>query len=125
MAKIRPKKVADLIKKELSQIIQYEVRDPKKGFVTLTHVRMTDDLSIAYVYFSVMGDKEQAEWSLQALTKASGFLRSQLGRFLKMRKMPQLKFFYDESLEYANKIEGLLHKIDKEEKPKTDDDTNE
>ncbi len=125
MAKLRSKKVSDLIKKELSKIIQYEVRDPDKGFTTITHVRMTDDLTIAYVYFTVLGDENQAKMSLEVLTRSSRFLRAQLGRFLHLRKMPNLKFFLDESLGYANKIDDMIFKINQEEKPtNTESDEN-
>ena len=125
MAKLRSKKVSDLIKRELSKVIQYEVHDPKKGFPTITHVRMTDDLTVAYIYFTVFGDEKQANMSLEVLTRSSRFLRGQLGKCLRLRKMPDLKFFLDESLGYANRIDDMIFKINKEEKPVSDTDNSE
>jgi ribosome-binding factor A len=85
------------------------------GFVTLTAVRLTGDRSIAKVYYSVLGDQDQAENSQKALTRASGFLRSQLAQRLSLRRIPELRFYLDGSIEEGNKIEELFSKIREEE----------
>lgn len=80
MSKIRAGRVGEQIKKELSQLIQSGLKDPRIGFVTVTGVDVTNDLSQAKVYLSVFGDEEQKADSLKAIEKANGFLRSELGK---------------------------------------------
>lgn len=111
MAKIRVERVAEQIKKELSQIIQTELKDPGIGFVTVTGVEVTNDLSQARVYLSVLGDDSQKEETLKALTKASGFLRTEIGRRIRLRHTPELLFHFDNSIEYGNRIEELLKEL--------------
>lgn len=108
MAKIRVGRVSEQIKKELSQIIQMELKDPRVGFITVTGVETTSDLSQARVYLSVLGSDEQKEASLKALEKATGFLRSELGKRMKLRHTPELLFKFDSSIEYGSRIETLL-----------------
>lgn len=115
MAKIRTGRVAEQIKKELSQLIQTELKDPRIGFVTVTGVDLTNDLSQAKVYLSVFGDEEQKEGSLKGLEKAKGFLRSELGKKIQLRHTPELIFKFDESIAYGSRIEKLLGDLDKNE----------
>ena len=115
MAKIRVSRVGEQIKKELSQILQTELKDPRVGFVTVTGVEVTNDLSQARVYISVMGDDTQKEETLRALDKAQGFLRSELGRRIRLRQIPELLFKFDTSIEYGSRIEQLLQEINREE----------
>ncbi|GAB6988959.1 30S ribosome-binding factor RbfA [Paenibacillus pini] len=117
MAKIRTGRVGEQIKKELSQLIQSELKDPRIGFLTITGVEVTNDLSQAKIYISVLGDVEQKENSLKALDKANGFLRSELGKRIRLRHTPVLIFKFDESVAYGSHIEKLLGEISK-------DDTN-
>lgn len=114
MAKIRAGRVGEQIKKELSGIIQSELKDPRLGFITVTGVDLTNDLSQAKIYLSVMGDEEQKKASLQALTRSTGFLRSELGKRIRLRKVPELIFKFDESIDYGSKIESLLHQLSQE-----------
>ncbi|MCR2805057.1 30S ribosome-binding factor RbfA [Paenibacillus soyae] len=111
MAKIRVGRVSEQIKKELSQIIQLELKDPRIGFITVTGVETTSDLSQARVYLSVLGSDEQKEATLKALDKANGFLRSELGKRMKLRHTPELQFKFDSSIEYGSRIESLLGEI--------------
>ncbi len=113
MAKIRVGRVSEQIKKELSQIIQTELKDPRIGFITVTGVETTSDLSQARVYLSVLGDDEKKEDTLKALESASGFLRSELGKRIKLRHTPELLFKFDNSIEYGSRIESLLDDINK------------
>ncbi|TFH02496.1 MAG: 30S ribosome-binding factor RbfA [Calditrichales bacterium] len=110
----RMQKVANQIKTELGLLIEHKLRDPEKGFVTLTHVRLTSDLKLASIHFSVLGDENQRELSGKILKKAIPFLKHELGERLKLRYIPDLRFFYDDSLEYSNKIANLLNKIQKD-----------
>ncbi|ASR47922.1 30S ribosome-binding factor RbfA [Paenibacillus kribbensis] len=116
MAKIRTGRVGEQIKKELSLLIQTELKDPRIGFITVTGVDVTNDLSQAKVYLSVLGDDEQKTSSLKALDKANGYLRSELGKRIRLRHIPELIFKIDESIAYGSRIEKLLSDIDKDEK---------
>ncbi|UHA73893.1 30S ribosome-binding factor RbfA [Paenibacillus sp. 481] len=111
MSKIRSGRVGEQMKKELSQLIQLEIKDPRVGFITVTGVEVTNDLSLARVYLSVMGDEEQKQQSIKALEKASGFLRSELGKRIRFRHTPELVFKMDVSIEYGSRIERLLGEI--------------
>ncbi|MFD0587539.1 30S ribosome-binding factor RbfA [Paenibacillus sp. GCM10027627] len=111
MAKIRVGRVSEQIKKELSQIIQQELKDPRIGFITVTGVETTSDLSQARIYLSVLGSDEQKEATLKALASANGFLRSELGKRMKLRHTPELLFKFDSSIEYGSRIESLLGEI--------------
>lgn len=111
MSKIRVGRVGEQIKKELSLLLQQELKDPRIGFITVTGVEVTNDLSQAKVYLSVLGSEEQKEATLQALAKAKGFLRTELGRRIRLRHTPELLFKFDASIEYGSRIEELLQRI--------------
>jgi len=91
------------------------IKDPRVGFVTITKVEVTRDLSFATVYFSVMGSEEEKEETLQALEHASGYIQGQLGKGLRIRKVPRLRFKVDRNLEHSLRISELLEKIRKGE----------
>ena len=105
--------MASEIKENLSWLIEHKVRDPQKGFITITRVRLSPDLKVANVYYSVLGKEEARETSGQALKRASAFLKRELGNRLRMRYLPELRFFYDDSLEYSERIAHLLSLIHK------------
>ncbi|WP_159884315.1 30S ribosome-binding factor RbfA [Paenibacillus puerhi] len=111
MAKIRVGRVGEQIKKEISQIIQSELKDPRIGFITVTGVDVTNDYSQAKVYLSVLGSEEQREETLKALGRSSGFIRSELGKRIRMRKIPDLHFIFDASIDYGSKIQSILQQI--------------
>jgi len=111
MAKIRVGRVGEQIKKEISQLLQYEVKDPRIGFITVTGVEVTGDLSIAKVFISILGSEEEVEQALKGLEKAKGFLRSEIGKRIRLRHTPELIFKIDESVEYGNKIEKILKEL--------------
>jgi ribosome-binding factor A len=104
----RPERLAEQIKEEVSLIIAGEVEDPRVGFVTVTDARLTPDLKHAKIYVSVMGDEAEKKESMAALKHAAGFIRTQLGATLRMRRTPELHFVYDETTETAARIEELL-----------------
>lgn len=111
MSRIRVGRVGEQIKKELSLILQAQFKDPRLGFVTVTGVEVTNDLSQAKVFLSVLGNDEQKEETLKALGKGTGFLRGELGRRIRLRHTPELIFKFDASVEYGSRIEQLLQKI--------------
>jgi len=103
----RPQKVADLIQRELSDLLRREVRDPRVGMVTLTSVDVSPDLSHAKVFFTLL-QKEKIDETAQALQRAAGFLRSQLAHRMKMYTTPELRFVYDESVERGDHLSRLI-----------------
>jgi ribosome-binding factor A len=111
MARIRTGRVAEQIKKELSQILQVEFKDPRIGFLTITGVEITNDLTQAKVFLSVLGSEEQREETLKALARGKGFLRSELGKKIRLRVVPELIFKFDNSIDYGSKIESLLAEL--------------
>lgn len=111
MSKVRVSKVGEQIKKELSLILQNEFKDPRLGFITVTGVDVTNDLSQATVYLSVLGNDDQKSESLGALARGKGFLRSELGRRIRLYRVPELVFKLDMSVEYGSRIEQLLRQI--------------
>ncbi len=124
----RPERLEDQIHFLLSNLIQRELRDPELGFLTLTAVRLTPDRSLAKVYFTVLpaqgGDQEaQDALTRKALGRAAGFLRSQLAARLKMRRVPELRFFPDVTLEEGNHLESLLAEIEQERASRPADET--
>lgn len=104
----RPERVADQIRKELSELVARQVHDPGIGFLTITHVKMTPDLQHARVYYTVIGDDKARKDAQRALGRASGFLRRQIASRVRLRTVPELTFFYDESIERQDRIERIM-----------------
>ncbi|MBR3841387.1 MAG: 30S ribosome-binding factor RbfA [Erysipelotrichales bacterium] len=115
---IKQERVAGIIKKEISSLIQFNVKDPHVGFVTITDVTVTADLSIAKIYVTFLGKEARNEAGLKALNRSKGYLRSELAKRLSIRKCPELVFLHDDALETGNRIERLLFDINKELKEK-------
>ena len=110
----RSERVADIIKEEIaSMMLRGEIKDPRIGFITITYVRMTPDLKEAKVYFSQMGTKEEKEESLEGLKHATGFVRRHLAQVINLRRVPQIHFHYDDSLDYSERIETVIKEIKK------------
>src|SRR5262245_5644610 len=107
MARGRPQKVADLIQRELSELLRTEVRDPRVGMITITSVDVSPDLSHAKVFFTLLEKEKQPE-SLRALQRAAGYLRSQLAHRIKLYTTPELRFLYDESVERGDRLSQLI-----------------
>ena len=109
--KVKAEKVAGIIQKEVSEIIQFDLKDPKLGFVTITDVTVTNDLSIAKIYVSFLGQKAREEAGMKVLERSKGFIRSTLAKRLTMRKVPELHFLIDDALERGNKIDRIIYEI--------------
>ena len=120
----RADRVADLIKQELSNILRREVGDPRIANITVTDVKLTDDLRSARIYFVELGKDSLSADVEKGLSKAKGFLKRELGKRLQLRYIPELAFFYDPSFEYGSRIEKLLKEVRKDEKDETDDPTD-
>lgn len=115
---LRAHRVGEQMKKELSDIIGRKIKDPRIGFVTVTDVELTGDLQQAKVFITVLGDEKQKNDTMKALAKAKGFIRSEIGQRIRLRKTPDLIFEFDESIDYGNRIEKLLKEIGSEESNK-------
>jgi ribosome-binding factor A len=107
----RLERVNQLIKEEVSMLLQHELKDPRLGFVTVTEVDVTPDLRHAKVYVSVLGDEAQWASSLRALQSAKGFVWSWLRRNLDLRVTPEIVFRPDRSMEHAAHIQSLLAEL--------------
>lgn len=114
---LRSNRVGEQMKKELGDIIGRKIKDPRIGFITVTDVQVTGDLQQAKVFISVLGDEEQKQNTLKGLAKAKGFIRSEIGRRIRLRKTPEIQFEFDESIDYGNRIESLLHELNKQSNP--------
>jgi len=111
---LRANRIGEQMKKELSDIIGRKLKDPRIGFVTVTDVRVTGDLQQAKVYITVLGDEEQKKNTLKGLAKAKGFIRSEIGQRIRLRKTPEIIFEIDESTDYGNRIESIIRQISDE-----------
>ena len=111
----RPDQVAATIRQVIAHALTREVRDPRVGFVTVTGVQVTNDLSHARISVTVPGDETEKERALQGLQSAAGFLRTRAARALTTRTVPELHFELDRGLEHAARIEELLESIRREE----------
>jgi len=107
----RPDRVADQIRSELATLLTREVHDPGIGFITITRVQMTPDLQQARVFFTVLGDEKARKNSSRALERATPFLRRQIGSHLRLRRIPELTFVFDESIAGQDRIEHLLSEM--------------
>jgi ribosome-binding factor A len=107
----RPDRVADQIRMELAQLLAREVHDPGIGFVTLTRVQVTPDIQQARVFYTTLGDDNARRTSGRALERAGGFLRRQIGARLRLKRVPELVFVYDESIAGQDRIEQILNDI--------------
>jgi len=103
-------RIASSFVKEISYILATEIRDEDIKFVTITDCKVTNDLSFAKVYFTVL-DENKKESTLKALNDAAGFIRRTLADRVEIRHIPELQFVYDESIEYGKKIEDIIEDI--------------
>lgn len=118
MSKVRLGRVSEQIKKEMSQILTREIKDPRIGFVTVTGVELTGDMQMATIYISVMGNEEEKAETMKVLEKAKGFIRTEIGRRVKLRLTPEIQFKYDESIDYGQRIETILADLHRKENEK-------
>ena len=107
----RPDRVGDQIRSELALLLAREVHDPGIGFVTMTRVQLTPDLQQARVYYTALGDEKERRSTARALERAVPFLRRRIGSRLRLKRVPELQFVYDESIAGQDRIEQLLNEI--------------
>lgn len=109
----RSDRVGDLLLEVVSELIRREIRDPRIGSVTLTSAKVTKDLRHARIYFNVLGGHEDRSDVSAGLKSAAGFIRSKVGKQLKLRFVPTIEFVYDETQDEAQRIEELLRQVKK------------
>ena len=114
MKSLKSKKIGSLFVREISTIILEDVKDPHIKFITITDCDVTNDLSFAKVYFTCL-NREYKEESEKALNKAANFIELELSKKIEIRKMPQISFHYDNSIEYGEKIEAKLQELKEKE----------
>ncbi len=121
MSVSRKNRMQEEIKKTVSQIVQREAKDPDIGFVTVTNVEISGDLRHAKIFVSVYGDEEQRQKTMDALDRATGFVRSELGNKMRFKHVPEVVFKFDASIEHGDNINKILRELDIN---KSEDDEN-
>lgn len=107
----RAERIAEAIKEEIADIIRSELRDPTLGLVSVVRVEVSSDLAYAKVFVSALSDEKGREAATEALRKASGFIRGEVARRLRLRVAPELAFHYDKSVEYGIKLAKIFDEI--------------
>lgn len=107
----RAERVGDLLIEVISDLLRKEIRDPRIRTVTLTRAKVSKDLKHARIYVSFLGGQEQKSEALAGLRSASGFIRSKLGKQIKLRFIPTIEFAYDDAEDEARRIEDLLDRV--------------
>ena len=119
----RPDRVGEQIRDELSSLLaRGAVHDPGIGFITLTRVKVSPDLQMARVFYTSLGDEKARKETAKALQRAMPFLRRQIGGALNLRRVPELEFRFDESIEHQDRIEQILRELHDEEAQRAADD---
>ena len=126
----RTSRLGEQIQRDLAQMIQFEMKDPRLGMVTLNQVKVAKDLGYADIYFTVMGAKGETDEQIREQTEsilndAAGYLRSELARSMTTRITPQLRFHYDETLERGHHLTGLIKKARQEDDAHQSDDSED
>ena len=114
MSSLRSEKIADELRKEISLIINKETKDPRLQKINVTAVKVSDDIGIATVFYTLIGEsiiKDQSSIDPKVLKKFSGMIRSKLSKTMKIRRVPIINFRFDESIEYSDNIETLLNNL--------------
>lgn len=110
--RIRPEKVAHLMRREVADVLERRLRDPRlTSLVSVTDVEVTPDLSFARIYVSVLGDEETRRRALATLAHAAGFVRRELGARLGLREVPEVRFVHDVSLDRGARVDELLRRL--------------
>ena len=111
----RTERVAEQLREEISQILATEVSDPGVGLVTVSRVKVTPDLSLARVYWTILGDAAERKKTTKALQRAAPFVRHVLAGRLSLRRVPEVQFLFDEGLAAHARVEEILHELHEEE----------
>ncbi|MFW5873112.1 MAG: 30S ribosome-binding factor RbfA [Bacillota bacterium] len=124
MSRNRKRRLSELLKEEISDIILKEVKDPRIGFVSVNDVELSGDLRHAKIFVSVIGDQTERDDTMDGLKKATGFIRKLVGERITVYHTPELVFKYDDSIEHGIHISNLIKEVRKEEKEAKSDEEN-
>lgn len=119
---IRADRVQVQLKKEISRILQEDLKDPRIGFITVTRIDLTGDLRYAKIYFSILGDEVSQNSAIEGIQSAGGYIRKLVGERLKLKYVPELSFKLDKSIEYSINLEKTFERLHDERK--IDKDSN-
>ncbi len=115
----RVERIQEQVREEVSQMLATEVRDPGVGLVTVTRTKVTGDLSLARVYWTIIGDAAERKKTQKALERATGFVRHLLAERLSLRRSPEVKVIFDESVAAQDRIEQIIQEIHAEDATRT------
>lgn len=121
----RPERVGEEIRHELAALLTREVHDPGIGFVTLTRVKVSPDLQLARVFYTQLGDDKAKRDTVRALERATPFLRRMIGARMRLRRVPEIRFEFDHSVEHQDRIEKILIDLEEERKQRENGRTGE
>jgi len=110
----RVERLSELIKEEFGQILQRGLKDPRIGFVSVTDVEVSHDYSHVKIFVSILGDEEAKKTAMEGLQSAKGFIRTELGKRIRMRHTPEVHIIADDSIERGTRIMELLNEVNKE-----------
>jgi len=123
--RLRPERVQEALRQEISRVALEEIKDPRIGFLTITKVELTKDLRYAKVYFSVLGGAKEKALALKGLNSAKGYIKGIVADRINLRLVPEISFRIDESIEHTKEIYDLFEKIkQKKEKGESDAGSN-
>ncbi len=117
----RSERVKETMQREIAAIIREEVKDPRIGFVTVTSITLAEKLNFARVFISPMGSEDEKRNSFRGIVSASKYIRSRLGKKMRLRYIPEIRFALDDSPEHADKIHKILHDIEAEQETVKED----
>lgn len=106
----RTRRVGEQIQREIAQLVQQEIKDPRIGLVTISAVKLSRDMSHANIFFTVLDEEQSADETVKILEGAAAFLRHELAKRMKLRIVPHIHFKYDESISYGNDLSALINK---------------
>ncbi|MEN8170689.1 MAG: 30S ribosome-binding factor RbfA [Pseudomonadota bacterium] len=112
----RSRRVGEQIQRELAELVQRELKDPRLGMITISAVEVSRDMGVAKIFFTVFGEGHDVAQTLEGLNSASGFLRRELAHRMRLRVVPELRFQYDHSIEKGSQLSALINKAVAEDK---------
>jgi ribosome-binding factor A len=122
--RLRPERVQEALRQEISKVALEEIKDPRIGFLTITKVELTKDLRYAKVFFSVLGGAKEKALALKGLNSAKGYIKGVVADRIKLRLVPDLSFRIDESIEHTKEIYDMFEQLKKKEKGDRDEGSN-
>ena len=124
MTRLRPERVQEALRQEISKVALEEIKDPRVGFLTITRVELSKDLRYAKVYFSVLGGAKEKALALKGLNSAKGYIKGVVADRIKLRLVPEISFRIDESIEHTGEIYDMFNKIKKKDEGELDAGSN-